>query len=381
MYAENSKKEKYVEVLKKVVHFYPDNREALIELAQYDIDNEKMEIAEKILFPLLEKNPKDDHVLYLLGALEEKKKNYEKAIEYLNHSIKYCSTEAAKEISKIFLVRLYLKTGSPPSVQKAEKLLDSVRVNKLENFTLTYRFYFLNIVLFLLTQNRGKLKHALSTALYVIKDSAINFSVSISEPGLSELLKKKLKPYDFECLIQIERMMLNETPVESFIKRFGDYIDPKMVKDIEAELQNAAVNIFKRIVDENMTEIDKIVTLCGSRLTFESLLYKIRTGFTKLTNHQQDQTVSLLTQTLEKLPKSYKWLVLDFCSQYLLDLNHNHQAALVNSLLSVLKEKKGSDEFLKETQSFLQTAKNTLDVTLKKKIKKDLIKIKNEGEK
>ncbi|UCH94915.1 MAG: hypothetical protein JSV88_32315, partial [Candidatus Aminicenantes bacterium] len=186
---------------------------------------------------------------------------------------------------------------------------------------------------------------------------------------------------DFECLIQIERMMLNELPIEFLVKKFGDSIDPKMVKVIEAELQNSAINILKRIVDENMTEIDKIVTLCGSRFTFESLLYNIRTGFTTLPGDRQEQMVSLLTQTLEKLPESYKWLVLDFCSQYLLDLKQNHQAALVNSLLSVLKEKKSSDEFLNETQIFLQTAKITLDVTLKEKIEKELFEIKSKGEK
>jgi tetratricopeptide (TPR) repeat protein len=350
-------------------------------LAKYYLKNDKIEDAEKILMKLSEKNSKDAEILKHLGDLEKQKKNYKKAIEYIKNSISYSSVEIMKEDLKLTLAQLYLICNSNHSIQEAEKILGTIKIDKFPYHCNIYRFYFLRTALFMLTQNIEKLKSTIATVLYVVKDFNVDSVCPVRYPDFRMVLKEKLKPREFDCIFHLERMMLSEASIESFVKKFGESIDLKMVKDINEELQDSGSNIFKRILDENITENEKITEICGSRLAFESLLYKINIEFPNLPDSKQSQTVSFLTQRLEKLPESYKWLVLDFCSKYLIDLRPNLQSLLVNSLLNVLKEKKDSDEFLKETQSFLQTAKTMLDAPLKLKIEKELFKIKNEGEK
>ncbi len=347
VYEANSQREKYVETLKNILNFYPD----------------------------------DEDTLFNLAAIEEENKNYKEAIEYLNKLIKHSPTGTLKEISKILLAQFYLMDPDYP-LPEVEKLLQSIKLDKLTDLTFTYFFYNADIILSMLNQNRERLKHTLTSLLYLIKDSAVGAIEGFGESDLEEILKRKFNRNDYDCIVNLERMTMNEIPFSVFTRKFAGSIDPKMVKDIESEIEDAGDKIFKRIVKESIANIDDIAALCGTRINLESLLYIIKKEFSNLNKTQKNHMVSVLTGIMEKLRESYKWLVLDFCSEHLINLSPGRQRPLVNSLLGCLKEKKESDSFLKETNAFLHTAKNLVDEeALKEKIEKELIIIKSEVEK
>jgi len=381
VYKDSSQRKKYVETLKRILNLYPGNRETLFKLAVYYRESGEIKEAEKILLSLLENNPQYAGVLSNLALIEKENKNYKGAVEYINKFLKYSTDESLKEEAKIDLAILYLLDNSKQSIPALERLLQSIKTNKFNYLYQSVIFYFLNIILFMISQKKDKLKHALSTLIYLHKDTHSNLFVNMNESDLKDHLKKRLKPHEFEQVDYLERLMQNKISFSFFIKKFADSIDSKMVKDINSELQDAGVKIFKRISEDDITKIDEIVTLCGSRIQLESFLYHIKEEFLNLNEAQQNHMTSILTGIMEDLPESYKWLVLDFCSHHLINLDQHLQSTLVDSLFKRLKEKKESDSFLKETRAFLQTAKNMVEEILKQKIEKELIKIKDEVKK
>ena len=343
VYKANSQKEKHLETLRNILTFYPDDEDALINLAN----------------------------------IEKENRNYQEAIECLRKFIKHSPPGTRKETSKILLVQLYLM-DSDQSLPEAEKLLQSIKVDKLGSFDDTCFFYMINIILSMLNQNKEKLTHSLTSLLYLLKDSEVGFARGLGESDLEEILKREFNQNDHNCLINVDRMTMNKIPVSVFTRKYADSIESEMVKEIESELQQAGDRIFKRILEESITNIDDITALCGTRINLESLLYIIKKEFPNLNETQQDHMISVLTVIMEKLAESYKWLVLDFCSEHLINLSPNHQHALIDSLLNRLTEKKENDSFLKETEAFMHTAKNLVDEALKEKIKKGLIILKSE---
>lgn len=381
VYEDSSQRKKYFETLKRILNFYPENRETLFKLAIYYRKSGEIKEAEKILLSLLENNPQDADVLSNLAFIEKENKNYKGAVEYTNKSIKYYTDEVSKERAKINLAVLYIFDNSKQSIPALERLLQSIKSNKFNYHDHTVVFYFLNIILFIISQKKDKLKRTLSTLIFLHKDSHSNLVVNMNESDLKYPLKKRLKPHEFEQVDYLDRLLQNKISFSSFIKKFADSIDAKMVKDINSELQDAGEKIFKRISEDEITKIDEIVTLCDSRIHLESLLYHIKEEFSNLNESQQNHMVSILTGIMEELPESYKWMALDFCSHHLINLNQNLQTTLISSFLKRLKEREDSNYFLKETRAFLQTAKNMVDETLKEKIEKELIKIKDEVKK
>jgi tetratricopeptide (TPR) repeat protein len=289
--------------------------------------------------------------------------------------------EQSGRSSKIIQALLNMVEESAQSLVDAQKELESIKVNMLNEPEAIHHFYYSKIILLALTQNLEAIKHTLTTLLFLIKDSPADFIASFAVPGLNDALAKKLLPREYELINHLERLLKNQTPITTFIKKFKDSIKPDMVDTIEADIRDAAVEIFKRINTENITAIDEITTICGSRIRFESLLYQFKNQLQALPGENQNQAISLLTQVLEKPIESYKWLVLDSCSQHLVKLNRGLQTEFIDSLLKRLQERKDSDSFLNETWSFLQTAKNLLDESLKQKIEKKLIELKEEVEK
>lgn len=375
LYKMSSQKGKYFRTLERILDFHQDDKETSINLAEYYESEGKIDEAEKILTSLLKKNPNDDFVLIQLGLLEKKRGNKKNAIKYLKEVGAYSSNEKAKAMATLLLTILYLIDNSNQALLEAERSLETINVDKFRDLVDTSIYYFLKIVLFILTQKENRAKDILKTLIFVIRDIDAISDTGISDPELRKLLRKKLNPHDFEFLYYLELMTTNEVPISTFIKKYGDSIDSKLVEEINNNISTSASSIFQRIIDENITEIDKIVTICGSRLNFESLLYIIKKEFPGLTEENQGLIISLFAQIIDKLPQAYKWLVLDFCGQHFINLNPTHQATLVNSCLKLLEEKKATLYFLREAQSFLNTAKNTMDEPLKAKIEKALINI------
>jgi len=295
--------------------------------------------------------------------------------------ITYPADEKSNPGAKIALAQTYMMEGSTQSLLNAQKELETIKVDMLDEPEIIHNFYYSNIALPVLTQNREAIKHTLTTLLFLIKDSPVDFIASLKVPGLSGALAKKIPPREYELIDHLERLLKNQTPVSTFVKKFKDSIEPGMIDNIETDIRDASAGIFKRVLAEGMTEIAKITVICGSRVKFESLLYLLKKEFPTLPGEKQSQVISLLTQVLEKTMESYKWLVLDFCSQSLVNLNPVFQAPLIDSLLVIPAKKEDSDNLLNEVWGFLQTAKNILDESLKVKIEKKLIDLKEEVEK
>ncbi|MCX6579368.1 MAG: tetratricopeptide repeat protein [Candidatus Aminicenantes bacterium] len=295
--------------------------------------------------------------------------------------ITYPADEKSNPGSRIALAQTYMMEGSTQSLLNAQKELETIKVDMLNEPEIIHNFYYSNIVLPVLTQNRGAIKHTLTTLLFLVKDSPAGFIAHLKVPGLSAALAKKIPLREYELIDHLERLLRNQTPVSTFVKKFKDSIEPGMIDNIETDIPNASAGIFKRVLAEGMTEIAKIIIICGSRMKFESLLYLLKKEFPTLPGEKQSQVISLLTQVLEKTMESYKWLVLDFCSQNLVHLNPVYQSALIDSLLVILVKKEDGDNLLNEVWGFIQTAKNILDESLKIKIEKKLIDLKEEVEK
>jgi tetratricopeptide (TPR) repeat protein len=380
LYKSTSENKKYFEMLKKIVKLQPENREVLIPLAEYYLDVNEIDKAKDTLEKLISKNPNDAEILFLLGDFERQRKNYEKAIEYMKKSITYRNDNELKEASKIFLAELYLMDNSVQANQKAEDVLKTVEIDKFRNykFSTVFRYNFLKIIVYMLRGNKSSLKHILTSTLYLSKDLPVRFEPKIKDPGLTNCLKGKKEIHNFEFLASIERVINNEIPISYFVRKFGDFIESKVVNDIHTSLQDASIAILKRIQVEKITDIKEVSIICGSRICHESLLYQIKEQFPGLADNRQEQLISLLTAVLVELPESYKWLVLDFCSEHFINISQIHQETLVNAMFNRLHAKEESEHFLKELRSFLHTAKTIVSDPLKEKIDKEFLKLNEE---
>lgn len=190
--------------------------------------------------------------------------------------ITYPADEKSNPGSRIALAQTYMMEGSTQSLLNAQKELETINVDMLKYPEIIHNFYYSNIALPVLTQNRGAIKHTLTTLLFLIKDSPVDFIAPLKVPGLSDALAKKIPPREYELISYLERLLRNQTPVSTFVKKFKDSIEPSMVDNIETDIPNASAGIFKRVLAEGMTEIAKIIVICGSRVKFESLLYLLK---------------------------------------------------------------------------------------------------------
>jgi tetratricopeptide (TPR) repeat protein len=380
LYKSTSENRKYLVTLNKIIEIYPDDLGTHAKLVEYYKENDENDKAEEILKVILEKDPQNGTALLGLGLLELEKGNNKKAARYFKESFDFQTSMENKEMSKLILTMIYLMNGSVQAVQNAEMILDTLRVDTSKDnaFSRIYQLNFLKIALYLLKQDTGKLRYTLTSFLYLLKDSPVKFMPLDDNSDLIESLKLKLAPHNFDLLSYLDRLKNNGTSISYFIERFGEFVDPELVESMNADIEGSASTIFKRILDEQITEIEKVTTICGSRIRLESLLCQIKEQFPELSVKQQEQLISLFTAVLVELPESYKWLVLDFCSQHFIDLSQAHQETLLDAMFKRFIAKKESELFLKELRSFMHTAKTMVADALKEKIDKEFLKLNEE---
>jgi hypothetical protein len=302
----------------------------------------------------------------------------ERSDDLLRRSTPFSRSHQADEDNKLDQIPPLLLERFPDTLGKAERLLKIIKSEQL-SAARKFDFYFLNITVMLLKEQRDKIKHFLVELLELAANSPLQQVVDINSSEMNKSLKEELPPNDYDYLNQVESMIRNRTPIIQFINRFSDRM-PDMLEELNLRLNTAGQNLFKRICAEGFTSIDETAALAGSRLHFESLIINIKNRCDELSPAERASLIPLLTGILKELPESYKWLVLDFTSNKIIELSKSEafQTNLVNAFLELLEKKKGSDYFLTETAAFLQTAKFILRDDLKEKIENVLIRIKEE---
>lgn len=278
------------------------------------------------------------------------------------------------EKKKLEQVRSLLKTRRSEYIDSAEQLLKTVKVEPL-TLNSKFDFYFLEMSILLLTQRKEKIKDSLADLLELVSGAPAVLAMETHYSDLKNMLDEALNPVDFDYLNRIESMIQNKTPLSRFTDKFSNHIDPRFYNEFKNRLKVSGKKIFNRVAGEGIAAIDDIVTLSGSRIHMESLLYNINLQYPELPGEIQTKVISILTGTLRELPESYKWLVLDFFSGQIVNLKPQHQAELVRGIVKLVEKKRGTDYFIKETTAFLQTAKHILAEDLREQIEKALIKI------
>lgn len=272
------------------------------------------------------------------------------------------------------LVETYLNDWTPQSAEKVEQILESMRHSQ-SGFQNGIPIYLPEVILSMLTRDQERLKSSLASVLFMYKDLPISFTSTPLNVNWDESLEKNVGEEYFDCITHIERMLTGCLPISSFVEKFDTLIDPKMVNDISSELQTSGAAAFKQFMETDTLTTRETADLCGSRIRLESFLHHLKGEFFKLPPDKQSRAISFMKGVLDELPEAYNWLVLDFCSEHLLELVPGQQGVLIDALLERLDKKEESELFLKETTAFLQTAGNLVDAPLKEKIQKKLIDI------
>ncbi len=374
LYKQTSQLEKYAQTLKTIVRINPDQQDSLFELATHYLYHEEIGKAEQLGKRILDKYPEKPKALVLMAMVERKKGNYEIAINYMKISLKFEIDDEFKVVLKLELVENLLLIDNLQSIQDTAKILEEIEIADLKDLLSKYRFYFLKIILALISQKRVMIKAFLTTLLYMIKDSSIDDSTDLIVQDLMALLKKKLNSsQDFQLIHQLHQVMLKELSVSSFIKSFPDYIDSRLVEEINENIHHPTDHVFLRLLDEKENDIKRITTICGSRLRLEALIFQITSQFPVLNLEQQEQMILILNGIFKELPEAYQWLVLDFYAIQFVNITLPNQENIVRLLLEQLNSQGDRPRLLKEIRGFLNMVKTMVENTLKVKIEKEML--------
>jgi tetratricopeptide (TPR) repeat protein len=291
---------------------------------------------------------------------------------------KYDSQDTAAvemETGKLAQIASLIMDATTGSLQKAGTVMETVLIDRLDS-THTCFFYFWEIILLCLKQSTEKMKSSLTQLLRFIEGLPPDFLMETVQPGLDkwgEISKEKLKPKEHRFLTDLGKVMQNKAPIIPFTRRFVEYIEKDACEELSNKPGDSLKSILRRMVSEKNIAVEQVVTISGSRLFFEQLLYTLKNEFPEFTEKEKFTVIVFLGDILEKLPESYKWLVLDFCSTRLSGLEDKLQKYLITSLVKSLAAKRDSSRFMDETAAVLRVAKNMLDTQLKEQIEKELL--------